>query len=1143
MWTIYVLGNVDTFYGILNADAMFFATGIMSGGGLGMGSGAVLGLLVSIMLMLGQYVLTHVKGGGYSFNPATLLVLMIAYSVMSIPTRVTIQDVYTGTTTAVSNVPFGVAVPASVISSILYNATNNIETAFSTTNGNYIGMSSEGFVNPLALLLSLRGNHVPFTGVAQYYTSSLSTFMMYCNANAPGFAVNSFQTANNFITYMTTVGNYKNGITTYFNAANPQGIPMTCSAAASQLVTDEGSLFVGAGTSPSIISAFINENMNSSPPGSAQTNATWTTTNLSNAYSGILSSILGASASAQNFMVNAAMSGVANDSYNCLSNSATYANYQQCIVSTEQTVEQYKADSVMNASAFTKMIIPSMTILTAIFFAFAPLVFLFMMMTGMHGFSILTKYLLFGIWTQSWLPFAAIINYIIQLMVPEDLNRALQLPNNTPAVTIGNVGAMYDVLSVKIAIASDMLASVPMLSMAILTGSYYGLTSIAQRFSGRDFSDDKSIAPNLQSSASATSAGHLLGGKDAGTFTPTNVMGNSGFSSLSAAPPATVTTGEARSSVLSNASQVVQSQIASLGNTLLKKLSDVRTIDAAASTLAGVGQSMTKSNTVADRYVSQVARDFAKQHKLTDKEQLELAGGLMIASSMLPGQATTFMSGLLQSIKSSGGFSGKLSGEEANSMANSLTEKIQNSHEITSQTVGQYAQNLNQTLQSTQDHKQGLDFSDTDQANFQAAQTYSETAQQVISDQGSQNTSRTLSVATIPSELSKNNPALFLQLAQMGANLTPAQRNAVMLAGGIGDVSYYGGNPMNQNAALGAILAITPALLQNQNFKGMDNANMLEAGSDVLTALGAPNPASYSHVLQQPKVPKNFEANQDNVNSLNAHQPSLQRVNTSNIPSEKTFNNVTGTSLIPPTANQQRLASQAAVYGRIAKSTNQAELKQKQSGVPVPGMSIQTAGGSAVSGLWDEIKQHPWVAFAIAATAAAGAVAGGVGGAKNNDTKKQNVNSDGEGEVPQGAEGGPVDAKKAVDADKIEKELKSAGSSLEKTAGETLKSKGWMIAEEAGQVAIKTGEGLAVAAVEAEPVGWVIDAAVGLDALANLVRTHPQYAADAEAVLKKMASVKTSSGMKEMVQGMNDLYSKAISKMSPEDLARLSPQH
>jgi conjugal transfer mating pair stabilization protein TraG len=110
------------------------------------------------------------------------------------------------------------------------------------------------------------------------------------------------------------------------------------------------------------------------------------------------------------------------------------------------------------------------------------------------------NYLLFGVWTQSWLPMAAIINHFILRQSKDAAERGLITADGLP---LRSGIEFYDLLSTKIAAASDLLASTPIVTFAIISGSVMGLAQLASK-AGDSFSE-KNVAPDVNKVDSAAS--------------------------------------------------------------------------------------------------------------------------------------------------------------------------------------------------------------------------------------------------------------------------------------------------------------------------------------------------------------------------------------------------------------------------------------------------------------------------------------------------------------------------------------------------------------------------------------------------------------------------------------------------------------
>lgn len=532
--TIYTLGDIPTFVAILNAVAMVFQTGMMTGPGLGLGAAAGVGLLVSVgVMLLAGGAIAMFKGGGGMGNWPVLLVLIVVYSVATQPVSLQIEDYYTGTATAVSNMPFGVAVPGAIISSVTRSVADKMETGFSTVDGNYISLSSDGFASPLQLMLSMRGGKYGLPDANPFLTANIKVFVLDCVAGNAGFDADAFAKqnipgVNNPIAYITQPGVYRTGLTVIFSKANPAGIGSACADAAINIQNGMNAFVAPGAAAP--IAGYLNANMNKrASPNTAVPNK-YSADDLVALHGKMINGVWGASQTAQDFMITALTSGQISDSYNCALSNSSLATYNQCTMTMTQAMEQWKVDSAGGATGFSKAMQPAMNILLAMFFGFAPLIFVFMMMAGAQGLGILVKYAFFGIWSQSWLPFAVVINYIGQVMVKNEFTRlAAAAPNGLNPAT---VPAFYDALSIKLAVISDMLAATPLISMALLSGSVYGLTQVANNM-GKDKVDEKGAAPHAQETGAVMNTAPVASQNEArGVMNPHTVGVTAGGSTL-----------------------------------------------------------------------------------------------------------------------------------------------------------------------------------------------------------------------------------------------------------------------------------------------------------------------------------------------------------------------------------------------------------------------------------------------------------------------------------------------------------------------------------------------------------------------------------------------------------------------------------
>jgi len=582
---------------------MVFQTGAFTGPGLGLGAAAGVGLLASLGVMLlagGAVAMLKGSGGGIG-NFAMLLVLIVVYSAGTRPVTLQVEDYYTGTATTVANIPFALAVPGAIISSVTRSVSNSMETAFSTTDGNAIALTSDGFTSPLQLMLSMRGGKYGLPDADPFLTANIKVFVLDCVAGSAGFDAQAYTKQNipgiaNPVAYITQPSVYHGGLTTIFSTANPAGIGSACADAAVNL-QNKMNAFVAPGTAAPI-AGYLNANMNKrASPNTAVPNV-YSADDLVELHGKMINGVWGASQTAQDWMITALTAGAISDSYNCSLANSSLATYNQCTMTMTQAMEQWKVDSAGGATGFSKAMQPAMNILLAMFFGFAPLIFVFMMMAGAHGLGILVKFMFFGMWTQTWLPFAVVINYIGQVMVKNEFTRlAAAAPNGLNPAT---VPAFYDALSIKLAVLSDMLAAVPLISMALLSGSVYGLTKIASNM-GKDKVDEKGAAPNVQETGAVVQAASKMTGGSRFMGNP-----NTGAIETTGMESASVKLGEMMSSMKSSAHQ--------------------KTVLAARQVTQGLAEAASVSGTSAQTVANMGS--FAKESAASHKEAAQISKGI-----------------------------------------------------------------------------------------------------------------------------------------------------------------------------------------------------------------------------------------------------------------------------------------------------------------------------------------------------------------------------------------------------------------------------------------------------------------------------------------------------------------------------------
>lgn len=490
--TVYTMGDIPIFTNVLNGVAMIFKSSMFDPG-----QGAsifVLGFMLTILLLI----IPATWGG--KLNPMPLIFLIFLLYAGTYPKEpLQVEDIYSGTATIVADIPLIISLPASITASVSKKITDVVETAFQTTNGSYLAMGAEGFVNPLKLMLSLRDPHQTIR-TFPYLSQSITEFIKYCAATDSTFSTKSLSSSADMIGYLTKLK--VSGVMTYWDVNNPMGQGTSCV---------DGQTRLGKDTSVAKMTAEAENLLKSTTGGDYSKNITGagaSIAGLTQSYNSVTSGILGNMQTGQQFMVNAVAMVPTKQGIDCI-NQPTGPNMSECMgnVIQREALEKQNIDAAAQAGIFTKTMIPAMNILLLLFYAFAPVIIAYAFLAGPHAIKMLAGYLLFGVWTQSWMPVAAIMNYIIQMQTQYAISA---FPKT--GFTMENYMQFYSILTMKLGMASTLMASIPMITFGLLSGSAMAMTSVAGSMSAKDYTDESKVAPSVGSNDAAVKNGAMIAG-------------------------------------------------------------------------------------------------------------------------------------------------------------------------------------------------------------------------------------------------------------------------------------------------------------------------------------------------------------------------------------------------------------------------------------------------------------------------------------------------------------------------------------------------------------------------------------------------------------------------------------------------------
>ena len=492
-WSIYTFGDLTTYWGALNAVAAYFNnTGFINGASL-------LGGLVGLTYILFGFS-TWSTDIGRSMRMAGIWGGLV-FAVF-LPVNVQVTNVYTSHVIAVNNVPAIVAIPASVFTTVGWSITQSMDTAFQGTSGSYLTVGQNGLMNPLEIYLSFMNDSFAIKQQPEIF-KNLTQMIADCSRGGTivrgsvpaGQTGATLDTSIDIIGYITA-NMRTTGLTTWYDPTQPNsnGTPIACAAVGDKIQ----SLFNGMMSSSSTLNNLIAAATNTS---TSVTGVSYTVNDYKNVFSSFSSGVNGLQQSGDQQGIAMLVSRTIDSTFNCLAQESQIASGQSCQYAGllgSNTIMQMQNEMVLNGSTWEKMLYSSMDIMQYLFFSLSPITLLVILIWPMHSPKMFLGYMMFGLWIASWLMFTAPMNYYIQSQITQTI-QSIQGPLS--GLTIANYDQFRDLMMQKLAFASSLIAQTPLISLAILSGSYLGLNSLATGLSGEGHAKGDDISPRLLSRA------------------------------------------------------------------------------------------------------------------------------------------------------------------------------------------------------------------------------------------------------------------------------------------------------------------------------------------------------------------------------------------------------------------------------------------------------------------------------------------------------------------------------------------------------------------------------------------------------------------------------------------------------------------
>ncbi|GAA5143249.1 conjugal transfer protein TraG N-terminal domain-containing protein [Thalassotalea piscium] len=637
---IFTFGQLQTFKAVLEALAAMFDPNntefFISLGGLGAGAGALLAGMLAILGLFGAY-LSQAKVNGS--GPIVSLLIYVVVCVPKVP-NVWLTDLYTGQTEVVQNVPIGIATMGYAMSTISKQLIEVFEQEYSVpgiiggkdylssmTNGN-------GFLSPLKLMMSLRKSvlepapkHLIFN-VASYTKYCLNKKILDEPTNPPHFNRLELRTSADPISYFFDAniisdtfsetmdpGTGVAGVGTCYDlrttlmANGPGGLAYYLTDPAAFGTYAYGVLMM-ADESETDKCAYLMDN------GGTCTSKTQALTDTNQ----LLSSILGSQNNSNRYMqirlmedINHAMGTAGDMDSQTVANIATTMSYNKELARMQETIE---------GETFLHFMIPAMNALTYLFYALFPLAMIVMVSKGGQAFVYFGGYMLFGLWVYSWIPVATVINFSTIASVMDAFN---VMGNTIPLSIDSNYFYIQQAMD-AVAVGSNLLAATPIITLAVISGSIFAMTSIASSAANPTGAASKAASLNTPSPHNAPP---LINANAAAMATDSAGYGTLGSShALKSLDNMSVSTGQSWNQSVGLAQAVASESQATLGSSIVKMAQNTHAVtngnaSATTSTISS-GQTTQVVNSLRDAMAS--VNSDAK--KWSDSEVLSVAGAI-----------------------------------------------------------------------------------------------------------------------------------------------------------------------------------------------------------------------------------------------------------------------------------------------------------------------------------------------------------------------------------------------------------------------------------------------------------------------------------------------------------------------------------
>lgn len=491
MFDIISLGRMDFLLAVLNGLAMLTS----DEGPAGYGGLVALGLLIGVVIALFRGIVTQKLELQY------VLIGWILFACLFVPkVTVTVEDIYSGETTTVANVPLGPAAIGSITSTIGVTLAEAFGTVFA-----FPSMTSTGYMDSLELINAMRTMDYGAANdgdaanvlVGVDLQRSLRAYLVDCvyydmAMDLPTHDVTASELRESTDLLSAIEVNANSWFTTvYLVEGDQDGQTLTCAEAYSQLSTFVRTRFLPAWET--YIASLLG------------------LTDTSTQMQGALDAIFGVGRDAQVYMLNALIKrelGLAEVGYHAQADNAAG------VLMRVQAMEQRRTQWAAEQSLWAEMARPAIAFVEGFFYAVSPFMG-FLFTVGAPGITLFARYLLLAVWIQLWMPVLAVTNLYITIAASNDMQRIAA--GGTDPLTMVGLDSVWTETASWLAFGGSMVAATPLLTLILITGSYFALTRLTDRLAGADHVDERIQSPDIMSPAAIASAGAM--GMQAASYT------------------------------------------------------------------------------------------------------------------------------------------------------------------------------------------------------------------------------------------------------------------------------------------------------------------------------------------------------------------------------------------------------------------------------------------------------------------------------------------------------------------------------------------------------------------------------------------------------------------------------------------------